>query len=123
MTKTKFIGVIPVIPSGDIDRDLKWYEEKAGFTTTFEADGYAGLARENIHIHLQWHADTPDDPLLGGSVIKVFVEHIEPLFEELVERGTVTMDKFQRETDWGTNEFGFYDLNKNAVFFVEVIAK
>lgn len=121
MTKTKFIGVIPVIPSGDIERDLKWYEEKTGFGTTFVADGYAGLSRENIHLHLQWHANTEDDPLLGGSVIKVFVENIRPFFTELVERGTVSNDSL-KQTAWKTNEFGFYDLNKNAVFFVEVTA-
>lgn len=120
MTKTKFIGVIPVIPSADIDRDLKWYEEKAGFTRTFVADGYAGLSRENIHIHLQWHAGAPEDPLSGGSVIKIFVEGIDSLFGELTQRGTVAKDSLRRETAWGTSELGFYDLNKNAIFFVEV---
>lgn len=121
MTKTKFIGVIPVIPSSDIDRDLKWYEEKAGFSTTFVADGYAGLSRENIHIHLQWHAGTEEDPLLGGSVVKVFVENIEPFFTELVERGTVANTSL-RKTAWNTSECGFFDLNRNAVIFVEVTA-
>jgi len=121
MSNTNFIGVIPVIPSADIDRDLKWYTEKAGFTQTFVADGYAGISRENIHIHLQWHANTEEDPLLGGSVIKVFVENIEPLFAELVERGAVSSDGL-KQTAWKTNEFGFYDLNKNAMFFVEVTA-
>jgi len=121
MTKTKFIGVIPVIPSGDIERDLKWYEEKTGFSTTFVADGYAGLSRENIHLHLQWHANTEDDPLLGGSVIKVFVENIQPFFTELVERRTVSNEAL-KQTAWKTNEFGFFDLNKNAIFFVEVTA-
>ncbi|MEM7087787.1 MAG: glyoxalase/bleomycin resistance/extradiol dioxygenase family protein [Bacteroidota bacterium] len=120
--KTKFIGIIPVLPSANIDRDLKWYEEKAGFSRTFVADGYAGLARENIHIHLQWHADTPEDPLLGGSVVKIFVEGVASLFNELVERETVAANALKRDTPWGTHEFGFYDANKNAVFFVEVIS-
>lgn len=121
MTKTKFIGVIPVLASADIDRDLKWYEEKAGFSTSFVADGYAGLSRDNIHIHLQWHAGTEDDLLQGGSVIKIFVENIRPLFNEMLARGTVT-DGSLKKTAWKTTEFGFFDLNKNAVFFVEVTA-
>ena len=119
--KTKFIGIIPVVRSTDIDRDLKWYEAKTGFTRTFVADGYAGMSRENIHIHLQWHADTAEDPLLGGALIKIFVEGIDFLLEELVERGTVSAENLKRSTAWGTSEFGFYDLNNNAVFFVEVI--
>ena len=32
---------------------------------------------------------------------------------------TVTENKLRLKTDWGTNEFGFYDLNKNAIFIVE----
>lgn len=120
--KTKFIGIIPVLPSEDIERDLNWYEEKAGFTTTFKAEGYAGLARENIHLHLQSHANTEQDPLIGGSVVKVFVEHIDPLFEDLVSRGAISEAALKRNTPWKTNEFGFYDPNKNAVFFVEVTA-
>lgn len=106
--KTKLIGIIPVIPSADIDRDLKWYEEQAGFTQTFIADGYAGTARENLHIHLQWHADTEEDPLLGGSVIKIFVENIEPLFDEFINRGTVSENGINRNTPWNTHEFGVF---------------
>ena len=119
--KTNFIGIIPVLPSTNIERDIKWYEEKTGFSKTFAADGYAGIARENIHIHLQWHANTPEDPLLGGSVVKIFVDEVASLFNELVEKGTVKADALKRDTPWGTHEFGFYDENKNAVFFVEVV--
>lgn len=118
--QTQFINIIPVLPSSDILRDLKWYEEKAGFKCAFNHDNmYAAIVRDKQEIHLQWHADTEDDPLLGGSVIKLFVRGIQPIFNELVERGTVPKEKLRLNTPWGTNEFGFYDLNKNSVFFVE----
>ncbi len=74
---------------------------------------------KNIYLHLQWHADTEDDPLHGGSVIRILVKNIKPLFEEFVARGTVGHDKFRENTAWQTNEFGFYDLNKNAIFIME----
>ncbi len=118
-TVTTFLGIIPVLPSSDIARDLKWYEEKTGFTPVFADNMYAVLHRENLSIHLQWHADTEDDPLLGGSVIRLFVKNIQPLFEEFVLRGTVSADAFRVGTPWQTNEFGFYDLNRNAIFVVE----
>jgi hypothetical protein len=70
-------------------------------------------------LHLQWHADTPDDPLLGGSVIRIYVKNIRPIFDESVSRGTITPDKLKTNTPWKTNEFGFYDLNGNAVFVLE----
>ncbi len=116
---TEFLKIIPVLPSENIERDVAWYVEKTGFTLHFADKMYAILYRENIVIHLQWHADTPDDPLGGGSVIRIFVKNIKPLFDEFVARGTVTQDKFRANTLWGTNEFGFFDLNKNAVFIAE----
>lgn len=118
---TVLISIIPVLPSLNIERDIAWYKEKTGFEAFFSDNMYAGLYRDNLTIHLQWHADTPDDPLLGGSVIRINVKNIKPLFDEFVERGTVTPDKFRANTPWGTNEFGFYDLNQNAIFIMEDI--
>lgn len=108
-----------MLPSEDIERDKAWYEKYTGFHMVSGDDMYAVLNREDLWIHLQWHADTEDDPLLGGSVIKIFVDQIQPIFKEFVERGTVKADKLRLNTPWNTHEFGFYDLNNNAIFFVE----
>ena len=120
-TDTSFLEIIPVLPSQNIVRDVEWYEKHTGFKAVFGDEMYAGLKREELFIHLQWHADTKDDPLLGGSVIKFFVKDIHPIFNEFVQRGTVTKNKLRLNTDWGTHEFGFYDLNKNAIFIVQDI--
>lgn len=80
---------------------------------------YAALARDNLTIHLQWHADNDTDPLLGGSVIRIRVKNIKMVFDEFVHRGTITPDKFKANTPWKTNEFGFLDLNKNLIFVME----
>lgn len=117
--KPKFLGVSPVLPSQDIDRDVAWYEKQLGFMLLHKDNMYAVMQRENICIHLQWHADTDNDPLLGGSVIKIFVDEIQSIFQEFVKRGTVKPEKLRLKTAWCTNEFGFYDLNNNAIFFVE----
>lgn len=119
--ETEFLEISPVLPSQDIDRDVDWYEKNVGFKLLHKDKMYAVLRRGNICIHLQWHADTEDDPLLGGSVIKIFVKHLMPIFKELVQRGTVKEEKLRLNTNWKTNEFGFYDLNNNSVFFVEDI--
>ncbi len=111
--------VVPVLPSLDVERDLKWYEQYAGFKFAFGDSGYAGLTRENIEFHLQFHHGTAEDPITGGSVMKIFVEDIKPYFDEFVERGTIKPEKLRMNTPWGTHEFGFYDLNDNAVFFVQ----
>lgn len=115
----QLLSIVPVLPSADIERDVAWYREKTGFEPLFFDNMYAVLKRKNHSIHLQWHADTDDDPLLGGSVIRIFVKDIDPILEEFVERQTVKKEKLRRNTPWGTHEFGFYDLNNNAVFIVE----
>ncbi len=116
---TEILNVIPVLPSADIERDIAWYKEKVGFDVVFSDSMYALLVRQGICLHLQWHADTPGDPLLGGSVIRIHVKNITDLFEELISRGTVIRSQMRTNTPWKTNEFGFYDLNNNAVFVME----
>ena len=118
---TQLLKIAPVLPSQEIDRDINWYKKYLGFDVIHKDNMYAVLSRKNLTIHLQWHADTEDDPLLGGSVIKIFVQNIQPIYKEFVERGTIKPEKIRLNTEWNTNEFGFYDLNNNAVFFVEAI--
>ncbi len=120
--KTEFLGIVPVLPSADIARDIAWYKAKAGFEVFFSDHMYAGLYKENIYIHLQWHADTESDPLLGGSVIRIDVKNITPFFDDLLQRGTITSDALKKNTPWNTNEFGFFDLNRNAIFVMESVA-
>jgi len=111
--------IIPVLPSSDIERDLKWHETFTGFTYSFGDKGYVGLKRDNLELHLQFHHGNKEDPILGGSVIKIFVSDIQSYFEEFVKRGTITKDKLRHNTAWGTHEFGFYDLNNNGIFIVQ----
>jgi len=118
---TEILNTIPVLPSEDIAWDIGWYQEKMGLEV-FRADGmYAVLFRENLIIHLQWHANMAEDPLLGGSVVRLYVKDISHILDELVGRATVAKDKFRQNTPWQTNEFGFYDLNGNSIFFMEDI--
>ena len=121
--ETGIISVIPVLPSSDIDRDIEWYLAKAGFESIWADKMYAVLHREGLSIHLQWHAGTSDDPLNGGSVIRILVKNIRPIFEEFVERGTVKRNELILDTAWGTNEIGLFDLNSNAIFFAEDLTR
>ncbi len=119
--KQKLLNITPVLPSADIERDVKWYHEKTGFVRIAGDAMYSILKRDNLFVHLQWHANTDDDPLLGGSVIRIFVNDIQLVYEEFVERRAIEENKLRLKTAWGTNEFGFYDLNNNAIFIVEDI--
>ncbi len=118
---TQFLGVTPVLPSEDITRDVAWYQRHLGFECISNDGFYAILQRDNLFIHLQWHSGTKDDPVNGGSVIRIFVKNIHPIFEELLIKGSITEDKLRIETAWNTTEFGLFDPNNNAIFFVEDI--
>lgn len=116
---SNFKQVIPVLSSSDVQRDVAWYEEHLGFELAFwDGDGYAGIQREGIELHLQWHHNNEEDPVLPG-VIKLFVHDIHPIFQELQQKGVITNDRLRRHTPWGTHEFGLFDLNNNAIFFVQ----
>ncbi len=122
-TRSKFLGIIPVLPSSNIERDTKWYEDKTGFKVLHADNMYAVLEREGVCLHLQWHAGTVDDPLDGGSVIRLTVDNLPPVFEEFVQRGTVDRSRYVANTPWRTNEFGFFDLNRNAIFIMEDVQR
>jgi len=110
--------IIPVLSTADLARDIQWYEKYTGFKFSFGDEGYAGIQRDKLEIHLQFHHNNEDDPVIP-AMIKIFVTDIWPYFEEFVERGTINKDKLRLNTPWGTHEFGFYDLNNNAIFIVQ----
>ena len=115
---SKLYTVCPVLSTSNLKRDIAWYKKYVGFNLTFQEEDYAVLNRGSIWIHLQWHHNNNEDPVYG-SVAKIFVDDINSIFNEILKRGTITKDKLRLNTPWNTHEFGFYDLNKNAIFFVQ----
>ncbi|NNE31634.1 MAG: glyoxalase/bleomycin resistance/extradiol dioxygenase family protein [Winogradskyella sp.] len=114
------LAIIPVLSSMDIERDVLWHNRFTGFNYVFGDSNYCGLQRDGHEVHLQFHHGTEDDPVYG-SVIKLFVKNIDPYIKEFEERGTITEEKVKKNTAWGTHEFGFLDLNKNAIYLVQDI--
>ncbi len=119
--RTTFRYTNPVLPSTDVARDIAWYTENLGFQRLFSHTdpelnqvSYAGLGRQNQYIHLQfqWPKDMAQ---MNGSSIRFEVENIQPYFQECIQRGAVGPEKLRENTPWGTNEFGLYDPNKNAI--------
>jgi len=51
----------------------------------------------------------------------VLEKNIRPFFEEFIRSGTINQNKFIDNIPWNTREFGFFALNKNAIFMVEGI--
>lgn len=123
---TRLLNLCPVLPSLDIARDIAWYEEKLGFRNVYDSSmyneddrpvDYAVLKRENMYIHLQ--LQFPEDMQNNLSGIRIEVDNIRPIFEEYVRSGVAPREKLRLNTPWGTNEFGFFDLNRNGIHIYE----
>lgn len=93
----QLLQTIPVLPSVDILRDIKWYEAHIGFFFTFSDKLNAGLTRDGLKIHLQWHADTREVSLRFGH--KILVTDVKLIFDEFIE----------------LTSLGFITFNGNAI--------
>ncbi|HEY5954834.1 MAG TPA: hypothetical protein VIT18_10730, partial [Terrimicrobiaceae bacterium] len=71
---------------------------------------YAGVRRDAVELHLQWHEE--GDFKNDGSdppIIRFIVDDPDALFEEF-KAGNVLEPKTKvRDTPWGTREFGFHE--------------
>jgi len=123
--QTKFLHLSPILPSLDVAADIAFWENKLGFKNVYDSThygespvNYAVLCRQGLYIHLQMQF--PEDMANGNlTQVRFQVENIQPLFEEYLASGVISKDSFRKKTAWGTNGFGFYDTNKNAIFFYE----
>ena len=111
----------PVLPVSDVVVGLDFYVNRLGFKIAFADDSknpkYAGILRDAIEIHLQWHdikewAMERDRPML-----RIVTQYIEALYDELGEKEVFHPHTLLRETAWGTKEFTFYDPFKNGLTF------
>ena len=115
-----FLNVNPVLPAKNVGEAIDFYTNKLGFKLIFadreENPNYAGVKRDGVELHLQWH-DEKDFESVGKLALRFVIEDVDALFEEYKNFDLAGMNEKPIETTWGTYEFSFYDLNNNALFF------
>ncbi|WP_299124019.1 glyoxalase superfamily protein [uncultured Winogradskyella sp.] len=111
----------PVLPVKDVTKAVEYYVQKLGFklafTDTTEAHGYAGVSRDGIEIHLQWHDEVEWVKGIDRPMLRIYVDDIEDLFNDYKTQDVFHHGTSLKETSWGTKEFAFYDLNMNGLTF------
>lgn len=111
----------PVLPVKDVTKAVEYYVHKLGFTLAFtdttSAQGYAGVKRDGIELHLQWHDEKEWDSGLNAQMLRIYTDNIEALFEEYEPQNVFHNNTSLIETPWGTKEFAFYDLYSNGLTF------
>ncbi len=104
----------------DIAQSLVYYVDKLGFTTVFvdspNHPKYAGIKRDSVQLHLQWHQEE-NWKQMNASSLRFVISELQMLFEEYKGKGVFHEHTKLRKTDWGTEEFAFYDLDMNGLTF------
>lgn len=114
-------AVHPVLNVRDVRASAEWYAQNLGFEGRFADAGdqpnYAGIARDQVELHLQWHSAEEWASSLSGNVYRFLVNDPDMLFEEFSNRSGILEGREVDDTQWGTREFGLYDPDGNALFF------
>ncbi len=112
----------PVLPVKDVVKALEFYSRNLGFEFAFADDDtkpyYAGVKRDNIEIHLQWH-DEKEWEAIDRPALRFVTQHIEALYDEYKTKNVFHKNTSLKKTDWGTREFAFYDLYQNGLTFYQ----
>lgn len=113
--------VHPVLPVWDVVEALDFYVNRLGFKIAFADDEknpkYAGILRDAIEIHLQWHDAVEWEVEIDRPMLRIVSQNIEALYEEYSEKDVFHAHTLLRETAWNTKEFAFYDPFKNGLTF------
>jgi len=116
----RLASVHPVLPCRDVKAAVAFYVHRLGFKLAFidNADDprYAGVRRDAVVLHLQWHDEAEWD-LIERPMLRIAVEELALLFEEFEPKKVFHEHSALRKTEWGTEEFAFYDADGNGLTF------
>ena len=111
----------PVLPVQNVLAALFFYVNNLGFDILFADDPeqpkYAGITRDGIQIHLQWHDEKEWEVEIDRPMLRIETENVDTLFKEYQDKDVFHKDTKLMNSQWGTREFGFYDLYKNGLIF------
>jgi len=120
-TKGFLHQIHPVLPVMDVVQALDFYVNRLGFKIAFADDSkkptYAGVLRDGIEIHLQWHDTKEWELVVDRLMLRIVTQNIEALYDEFSTKDVFNAHTLLRETAWGTKEFAFYDPFKNGLTF------
>ena len=114
-----FKGVNPVLPCKDVTTAIEFYVKKLGFALTFQVTShpqYAGVRRDNVELHLQWH-DPQEWERIERPMLRFVVEDVDALYDEYKDKEIFHDRTALRDTPWGTREFAFFDPFSNGLTF------
>lgn len=113
-------AVHPVLMSRDVVASIRFYEQ-LGFVRAFggppENARYAGVRRDGVELHLQWHDAAEWEYPNDRPTYRFVVADVDGLYQEFRAAGISENIKPVTETQWGTREFHVRDPDGNGLQF------
>lgn len=115
----KLESVQPVLMVRDITASVRFYE-LLGFQLAFRDDPsepkYAGLRRDGVELHLQWH-EAADFSSGDRPTYRFVVHDVDGLSAEFSASCPAAVRTQVADTPWGTREFHLHDPDRNGLQF------
>jgi len=107
----------PELPAANLAASLAYYRDQLGFEirTILPDRSYAIVERDGLAIHL-FVGDADK-----GAGLHLFTDDIEPLHDELRDRGARIIQAIERKP-WGNRDFRIADPAGNELKFTEPLA-
>lgn len=119
MRKAEIQAVHPVLMSRDVARSIEFFG-RLGFRLAFRdadrAPRYAGIIRDGVELHLQWHDAAEWAVPVDRPTYRFPVPSVDALHAEFRSAGVEDMTAAS-DTPWGTREFHLRDPDGNGLQF------
>jgi len=117
--KSTLRGVQPVLMVRDVTASIRFFAS-LGFEVLFKDSPtdpkYAGIARDGVALHLQWHDASEWNYPTDRPTYRFLVDDVHRLSDEF--RAVPNLHRTEvRDTEWGTREFHVRDLDQNGLQF------
>jgi catechol 2,3-dioxygenase-like lactoylglutathione lyase family enzyme len=120
MTAAKLEAVHPVLMVRSVTRSIEFYA-RLGFVLAFKDRPvdpmYAGVRRDAVELHLQWHEAKQWDHPNDRPTYRFVVQDVDGLAVEFRASGAQLDWTEVRDTAWGTREFHVRDPDANGLQF------
>ena len=101
----------------NVPESVAYFRDAIGFNVEFlygEPPNYAGVTRDNVAVHLEAAANT--DRQAGQSGLNVFLDDVDTLYRELVDRNARIL-KPPHDRPWRMRNCVVADLDGNYICF------
>lgn len=125
--EVKFISAIPALPVLEIDKAIRFYDSRLGFTLRHHDGGFAILHRDSIELHL-WESNNPNvrgaEPFIAGTAsCRVRVQGLRALYEEYGKQNVIHPNGRLTAQPWGDSDFSVLDPDNILISFYEPTAE